>query len=256
MNLWISSGGPRVASLLLIIGALVVLGVVLIALLRVLTGRRKPDRRAAAGWMLPLGGAVAVLALLAVFGLFARTALTRGRPAVSPPYWPLAVSPAPPDWRIPDGVRRHLAEAKEHTADTRDKLVAEARRAWESVALEVEQTARLQAGAVISSDGESLVVLPPDSEGPPAIAEIPQSEASHRALEHYYSKLARRDPGIARGSPIWSVATALVLAAFLFVGYILLDASTRGQFTWSLRILSALAFVAIVWAMAALRHGL
>jgi len=44
----------------------------------------------------------------------------------------------------------------------------------------------------------------------------------------------------------WGVFQALVVALFLYVGYVFLDASTRGQFTWKLRILSAMAFATIV----------
>ncbi len=61
-----------------------------------------------------------------------------------------------------------------------------------------------------------------------------------------------RQPGI-RGR-LGTGLTALAIAAFLFVGYVFLDASTRGQFTWSLRILSAVAFGMIFAAMALLRH--
>ena len=43
---------------------------------------------------------------------------------------------------------------------------------------------------------------------------------------------------------------AFALAAFLFVGYVFLDAGTRGQFTWSLRLVSLLAFVLFFAALA------
>jgi len=55
---------------------------------------------------------------------------------------------------------------------------------------------------------------------------------------------------------VWNLVTALSIAAFLFVGYVFLDASTRGHFTWSLRILSMLVLVGVFVTMAALRVGL
>ncbi len=50
-----------------------------------------------------------------------------------------------------------------------------------------------------------------------------------------------------------SLLTAAVIAAFLAVGYVFLDASTRGHFTWPLRIVAVVAFAAIYVAMSALR---
>jgi hypothetical protein len=50
-----------------------------------------------------------------------------------------------------------------------------------------------------------------------------------------------------------SLLTAAVIAAFLGVGYVFLDASTRGHFTWPLRIAAVAAFAAIYVAMSALR---
>lgn len=51
----------------------------------------------------------------------------------------------------------------------------------------------------------------------------------------------------ARGHSAKGVAGMLVmafaLAAFLFVGYLFLDAGTRGQFTWPLRLVSLVAFI-------------
>lgn len=53
-----------------------------------------------------------------------------------------------------------------------------------------------------------------------------------------------------------SLLTALSIGAFLAVGYVFLDAGTRGQFTWPLRIASVVAFAAICVAVAALRSRL
>lgn len=57
-------------------------------------------------------------------------------------------------------------------------------------------------------------------------------------------------------SPISSLLLAVMIGAFLCVGYVFLDASTRGQFTWPLRIASLAAFGAICVAMETLRNSL
>ena len=69
----------------------------------------------------------------------------------------------------------------------------------------------------------------------------------------------RRLPGpLHRFTPkvVWSAITACAIAALMFVGYIALDAGTRGQFTWPLRVLSLLCFGAIITTVVALRHAL
>ncbi len=47
-----------------------------------------------------------------------------------------------------------------------------------------------------------------------------------------------------------NLLSGALIAAFLGIGYIALDAGTRGHFTWSLRILTVLAF-ALLWALTA-----
>jgi len=59
-----------------------------------------------------------------------------------------------------------------------------------------------------------------------------------------------------RPKVVWSVIMACAIGGLMFVGYIALDAGTRGQLTWSLRILSLLCFGAIVTTVVALRHAL
>ncbi len=69
----------------------------------------------------------------------------------------------------------------------------------------------------------------------------------------------RRLPGLLhRFSPrvVWSAITACAIAALMFVGYIALDAGTRGHFTWPLRVLTVLCFGAIITTVVALRHAL
>lgn len=64
-------------------------------------------------------------------------------------------------------------------------------------------------------------------------------ERSHKRLTH------RRIVG--------SLVLALAIAAFLYVAYLLLDASTRGHFSWSLRVVSVILFGVIYLAVAVLR---
>ncbi len=58
------------------------------------------------------------------------------------------------------------------------------------------------------------------------------------------------------GSVLWSGVTAFAVAALLYLGYLFLDASTRGQFTWSLRIVAVFTFGALFAAISVLRSGL
>ena len=46
----------------------------------------------------------------------------------------------------------------------------------------------------------------------------------------------------------------LIVLAFLYIGYLFLDAGTRGQFTWTLRIISIVAFFGMCGVVAILRH--
>ncbi len=59
-----------------------------------------------------------------------------------------------------------------------------------------------------------------------------------------------------RTKPMSHLLTAVAIAAFLCVGYVFLDAGTRGHFTWRLRITALVAFAAIWVAMASLRGQL
>lgn len=53
-----------------------------------------------------------------------------------------------------------------------------------------------------------------------------------------------------------SVLIGFAVFAFLYISYLFLDASTRGQFTWSLRILSALTFICLFITIQLLRGSL
>ena len=87
------------------------------------------------------------------------------------------------------------------------------------------------------------------------------SVETHRfVVEHELSNIPHRTvAGLkhmrSKGILTW-VLTAFAIGALLYLGYLLLDASTRGQFTWSLRLASLLTFAALCAAMSVLRHGL
>jgi len=71
---------------------------------------------------------------------------------------------------------------------------------------------------------------------------------AERALSRLFERIGPK--------AVWSVITACAVAALMFVGYIVLDAGTRGHFTWPLRVLSVLCFGAIITTVVALRHAL
>ena len=58
-------------------------------------------------------------------------------------------------------------------------------------------------------------------------------------------------PPPARRAPL-TLVTVLASTALLYVGYLFLDANTRGQFTWSLRVASLFAFAGIIAAVVSL----
>jgi hypothetical protein len=43
----------------------------------------------------------------------------------------------------------------------------------------------------------------------------------------------------------WTIVSGIALAAMIYLAYLFLDAGTRGQFTWPLRVFSVVAFVGI-----------
>lgn len=59
-----------------------------------------------------------------------------------------------------------------------------------------------------------------------------------------HRSLPRRGPG--------TLVTILASTALLYVGYLFLDANTRGQFTWSLRVASLFTFAGIIAAVLSL----
>jgi hypothetical protein len=135
------------------------------------------------------------------------------------------------------------------------ELVAEELRRTEIHKLEAEALSRTHESLVISEEGPVVVLAPTPL--PPSLP----YEAVGPATVHTLTQQYLRQPwlgrwGIVRGGLVWNLVMGLSIAALLFVAYIFLDASTRGHFTWSLRILSVLVLVGIFATMAALRLGL
>ncbi len=54
----------------------------------------------------------------------------------------------------------------------------------------------------------------------------------------------------------WSVISAVALVAMIYLGYLFLDAGTRGQFTGLLRLFAVVAFAAICGALLLAGRGL
>lgn len=50
---------------------------------------------------------------------------------------------------------------------------------------------------------------------------------------------------VVKSSLIWTGVSALALGVMIYLAYLFVDAGTRGQFTWRLRLFSAVAFVGI-----------
>ena len=76
----------------------------------------------------------------------------------------------------------------------------------------------------------------------------PVPDVAHRVVD-----------GVRRARPAGLAASGLMafaIGALLYLGYIFLDAGTRGHFTWSLRIVSVVTFAALCLALSILRHGL
>ncbi len=207
------------------------------------------------------GIAFVVLVIL----LAARSLSHPGRSAA---VWPRFIqshvprAPRPPDTiRLAD-LQRELAEIRL----LREEVTAGARqKAKEAYSKALEEASAL-GYEVILADGKLALVASEDTGSRSVSAVISDWEGvkvharertrvrspfrvrGHQARSH--------DEDVQHGGVLWSVLTAVEIAAFLCVGYVFLDGATRGQFTWALRIASVAAFAAIWVAMASLRHQL
>jgi len=119
---------------------------------------------------------------------------------------------------------------------------------------EAREEALAEQRAKTSSHETALLALMERSHVPPVAVEIRHSPKQRKGF-------LRRVLGggwcrTSFGTPrciLSSLLMATAIAAFLGVGYVFLDASTRGHFTWPLRIAAVAAFAAIYVAMSALR---
>ncbi len=89
---------------------------------------------------------------------------------------------------------------------------------------------------------------------PPVVVEVRDATKSlkHRVQSRTRNARFRHALGVGE-SVVSTLLMALVIAVFLGVGYVFLDAGTRGQFTWTLRIVTLFAFAAAYVAMVSLR---
>ena len=86
---------------------------------------------------------------------------------------------------------------------------------------------------------------------------VVQADGDSRVVAQAPAPPMRRLDG-KKASPGFA-GTALLAGAILvllYLGYVFLDAGTRGHFTWQLRIISVLAFIGFCVAIVALRRGL
>lgn len=103
-------------------------------------------------------------------------------------------------------------------------------------------------------DANAVVVVPSQDPAPPVVTSSSYGIV-YNSSDPTPSFEIRLPPDWSRhGRGISSLLTALAIGAFLYLGYILLDASTRGHFTWSLRLLSLFSFSVLVGALVLLRH--
>lgn len=212
------------------------------------------------------GLAVMVLCIVAVAWLGV------GRGAHSA-FWPRCVRrhaphippvPAPPDVAFAE---QRLAEMAEDghpvvvPVIVENKVVAESRqkaaKAAEEAYREALEAVRQSSRGLITPDDSGSIIFSDQTDGPPLTIELEDENGSwsmvlkERAPQR---RLPRRDTWL--GSVVPSLLIAGAIAVFLYIGYILLDAGTRGHFTWSLRIVSVLAFGVLLVTLAALRLGL
>lgn len=210
---------------------LVLIGLVLLLLLRGVAGLLM-QKRAVAG----------VLVLFA--GLLVIAAFLRTRPSTVPAVRSFERQVERLAERTEELVARNVDRARSRLG------VARARRAEGRAQGSTRET--IDALAKARAEHPEPVILPAPIA--PMIVEVPGDVAIQVHTQDAGHSIQGRVVTAARASTprsaLWgSVLTAVAIATLLYIGYILLDASTRGQFTWSLRILSILAFVVLFGAV-------
>lgn len=205
--------------------------------------------------------ATLVLALIMLAFAGAWLVLAQGRMRGSSSRWTTRWRASDAEWTAPLSFAdaeaeftHELEESRKSHCDVSELVLEEMRRA-ELYKLEAEALARTHDSLVVS-EGGPVVVLAPTPLPPSVPIEAVGPATVHTLTQQYLQKPWLGHWRIIRGGLVWNLVTALSIAALLFVAYVFLDASTRGHFTWSLRILSALVLVGIFATMAALRSGL
>lgn len=150
--------------------------------------------------------------------------------------------------RVTATAAREAAETAQHFLTETQHLAAETRAAVEAQADALVEEVR-SIGVIGATSEPTVVVTLPGGPSmlevpiPPETGETPRPptlRSKARSMSRELRRIVRHPDG---GWIAGSLVTAFALAAFLYVGYLFLDAGTRGQFTWSLRIVSLVAFL-------------
>ncbi len=148
------------------------------------------------------------------------------------------------------------AEIKEKVTSHGSKIIGEslgeAKRAYRKAMEEARALGQVE----VLLDPESVPVAFADSAVPSVSVEVLKLEELEILIQIRDGQQPPGVRGVQHRGVLWSLLAAVEIAVFLCVGYVILDGSTRGQFTWPLRIASVLAFAAVCVAMASLRHHL
>ncbi len=201
----------------------------------------------------PVIGGLVVAAMVLMIMAFAFLVVPQGRHAA---VWPQHLMPGP---AAPIGdLERKIAKAKERGREALSRGVNDAREAYRA-AIEV---ARVAGGDAFSLD-ETFAFAPHDDLVLPqfsvSVSDGVEFEVQVKEVVESPCPVTPASSAMnsaKRGGVIWGLLTAVEIAAFLMLGYVFLDSATRGQFTWPLRIASAVAFAGIYVAMSSLRNQL
>ncbi len=204
-----------------------------------------------------IAGLVIAAMVLCIIGV----ALSIGRPGPFATVWPGHVRPHLPVPPVPSlAPEIHLLEQRLSEVGKKGAKMA-------AHGLERAAQAALEAGEELKvafsfDEGSDLRISGvPEAPSPSMYVEVaePGSVEIQTTLESLSTNPRRSRVRHLPVSIAWllpSLLTALSIGSFLAVGYVFLDAGTRGQFTWPLRIASVVAFAAICVAISALRQQL
>lgn len=206
-----------------------------------------PARRRRGGRVIVvLGGlmAVAIVAAAVIHRVESRDSHVR----IDWPSWPnVVLPPMPPETnRVAQTIwinelRNSLAEWKAESKEAASGI-------WTQAHAEIDRVYQ----SIVVEDGDGMSIMLPPGPGKEVLSFHWDRSASAPRAPQATSGSERRNrgpPRIERGTAIWNILAGLVVAGFLFVGYVFLDAATRGQFTGQLRILSVIAIASAVFGL-------